>query len=574
MNTQPTPKDYSNLTKAQLIELIHGMENSKQYGLVWDAERVPEKVVEDCKFMLPVLKEVATKRIQTSDEDLTHILIEGDNYHALSTLNYTHAKKIDLIYIDPPYNTGKANEWKYNDKFVDKTDNYYHSKWLQMMSTRLIAAFNLLTENGIILISIDDHELANLKLLSNKIFGESNWLETFIWNTEGNIDNQKKIKSKHEYILAFAKNEKLFKAPTVIDPNISQDSKLYNDTIENSITKNGSKNPTSKVIAPIGFPCLEKEGLIKATDKSWPKIHNEINIFNYETTNETVFESGWSSKSLLEQFIKNQFEPIIDSKGQKTWFKITKTGAIYVYKSRSSDQSHVLSVLSNFGTTKKNSEELKRMGIAFNFPKPVDLVKYILQLHNNKNATIVDFFAGSGTTGHAVLNLNKEDGGKRQFILCTNNENKIAEEITYKRILKVVEGYGANQGIPANVRYYKTDFVKKTSNKGQVRMDVTWSCTEMLCVKEGIYELYKESFDWKIFKHNDKIMAIYYDFATANLSEIKEELEQLEGQKTLYQFCQNPLGFNEKEVLSWEDLGIKLKTIPQKILDIYNQLYK
>ena len=168
-------KDYSNLTKDQLLEVIEKLEGKKKYGLVWDEERVPEKVVTDCQDKLPVLTEVKGKQITTDENEPTHILIEGDNYHALSVLNYTHKGKIDLIYIDPPYNTGNK-DFIYNDKYVEKEDTWRHSKWLAFMNKRLELAKELLTDKGVIFISIDDNEQSQLKMLCDSIFGEQNFV--------------------------------------------------------------------------------------------------------------------------------------------------------------------------------------------------------------------------------------------------------------------------------------------------------------------------------------------------------------------------------------------------------------
>jgi adenine-specific DNA-methyltransferase len=166
---------YDNLSKEELLRLVERQESelkSKKYGLVWDSEREPEQVVLNCENNLPILKRVKGKEIRTVDED-DNILIEGDNYHALTVLNYTHKEKVDVIYIDPPYNTGNK-DFIYNDRYVDKEDGFRHSKWLNFMGKRLKLAKSLLKETGVIFISIDDHELAQLKLLCDEIFGEDN----------------------------------------------------------------------------------------------------------------------------------------------------------------------------------------------------------------------------------------------------------------------------------------------------------------------------------------------------------------------------------------------------------------
>jgi len=156
--------DYATWEKEDLIKKIKALEKRKKYGLVWDAAKEPEKVVLDCRDELPVLKEIRGNEIHTHKDNVTHILIEGDNYHALSVLNYTHEKAVDLIYIDPPFNTG-AKDWKYNNNYVDTNDAYRHSKWLSMMSNRLTLAKRLLKDNGVLICAIDDNELSRLGLL-------------------------------------------------------------------------------------------------------------------------------------------------------------------------------------------------------------------------------------------------------------------------------------------------------------------------------------------------------------------------------------------------------------------------
>lgn len=161
----------SNDEKSALLGLLH---EQKKYGLVWEDK--PEDVELQMARELPVLTEVKERAIiSEAPEAPNHILIEGDNLHALTALTYTHAGKIDVIYIDPPYNTGNK-DFVYNDRYVDKEDSYRHSKWLSFMSRRLRIARSLLSDHGVIFISIDDNEQAALKLLCDEVFGDTNFI--------------------------------------------------------------------------------------------------------------------------------------------------------------------------------------------------------------------------------------------------------------------------------------------------------------------------------------------------------------------------------------------------------------
>lgn len=167
---------YENYTKEQLIDKIKLLEKQR-YGLVWEDK--PEEIADQCERELPVLTEDKTKELVKDHSKPTNFIFEGDNYHTLYTLNFTHKRKIDTIYIDPPYNTGNKS-WRYNNDYIDKEDRFRHSKWLSFMSKRLRLARRLLKETGIIICAIDDYEFASLKLLFDEIYGEQNRLGTLV----------------------------------------------------------------------------------------------------------------------------------------------------------------------------------------------------------------------------------------------------------------------------------------------------------------------------------------------------------------------------------------------------------
>jgi adenine-specific DNA-methyltransferase len=214
-------KDYSELSKDDLIKIVEKLESRKKYGLIWDEEKVKEQFEKDAVNALPVLKEVKGKEITDKNGGPVNILIEGDNYHALSVLNFTHQGKIDVIYIDPPYNTG-GGDFKYNDRFINKEDSFRHSKWLSFMDKRLRLAKGILKDDGVMFISIDDNEQPQLSLLLSEIFGEDN-VETMIWRKsgfgrDGKMKNTTTFRKDHEYIMICYKyNKKLNKIEEIPD---------------------------------------------------------------------------------------------------------------------------------------------------------------------------------------------------------------------------------------------------------------------------------------------------------------------------------------------------------------------
>jgi adenine-specific DNA-methyltransferase len=392
-------------------------------------------------------------------------IIHGDNLEALKALLPEYEGRVKCIYIDPPYNTGNEN-WAYNDNVNDPKikkwlgevvgkegdDLTRHDKWLCMMYPRLKLLHKLLSEDGLIFISIDDNEYQNLKAICDEIFGKASFITNFTWRTDGNFDNQAKIKINHEYILCYAKDSELFEHPKVVDPNIPEGSKLFKTEIRNTIVKNGPKNPMSDVKLPIGFPCDLENGLIAARTNAFPHYQNDAIIENYKLANEVTVRSGWSSKGIFEEFIKTKFQAVKDTKGQDTIFTISKTGAIENIKLRA-EPSHVVSSLYNMGSTQNMSSELKKMGIDFDYPKSLTLIQYLISIVNGEDFIVLDSFAGSGTTAHAVLNLNKKDKKNRQFIIIEMVD--YVETITSERVKQVMRGYADVEGTGGSFNFYE-----------------------------------------------------------------------------------------------------------------------
>lgn len=445
----------------------------ERYGMNWPGKANCFKTIQQ-----PSIATLIPVRDESIDFDTTqNLFIEGDNLEVLKLLQKSYLGKIKMIYIDPPYNTG--NDFIYPDNYSENLDTYleytgqidgegrkfatntemdgrFHSKWMNMIYPRLFLAKNLLKEDGVIFISIDDKEVSNLKALCNEIFGEENILAQFMWRTDGNFDNQAKVKKCHEYILAFCKNINAFPAPPSVDPSINSNSKIFKGEIRNTIVKNGQANPISTILLPIGFPVEFEKGILEKRNNSWPHYLNDAQVSDFKLQNETLIESGWSSRDLVLEFIANKMEPIVDGKGQETTFLISKAGALEVIKKRGENQSHVISVITNVGNTQTTSANLKKDEIYFDYPKPVQLLKYLISMNSGNEFIALDFFGGSGTLAQAVMELNKErkeSFSRIKFILvqlpepCDSNSTAFKSgcltiaDVAKKRIKLYIEKY-------------------------------------------------------------------------------------------------------------------------------------
>ncbi len=425
--------------KAKLTEIEKELK-SKKYGLIWEEHE--EKVDEELKKNIPVFREIEEKEICSDKNNNINFLLEGDNLHSLYLLEKTHKSKIDFIYIDPPYNT-ENKEFIYDDKRIGIDDGYRHSKWISFMAKRLNVARKLLSNDGVIFISIDKNEFAQLKLLCDDIFGENNFIGTLIWRKKyGGGQTDEFFVTEHEYIFGYRKTDKF----NWIDKKVQKTDESYKYEDEN-----GKFNITK----------LEKWGS-SAHREDRPTMYFSI----LDPDNNELFpiapdgqDGRWRvGKNRMEDLIKNDL--IYWNKDEKNnrWIPYEKTyytGNEYkIIKSRS-----ILYDLAETGDATKTLTEIFEKKDVFPNPKPVEIIRFLLE--HTKSETVLDFFAGSGTTAQAVLEQNKEDGKNRKFILCTNNENNICEEITYKRIEKVIKGYGDHIGIPANLKYYTTEYVKR-----------------------------------------------------------------------------------------------------------------
>jgi adenine-specific DNA-methyltransferase len=567
-----TIKDYDSWEKSRLIEELKRLSARKKYGLVW--EEKPEDVVEQCKTELPVLEEVEDRALEVDPLLPINFIIEGDNYHALSVLNYTHAGKVDAIYIDPPYNTGAKN-WVYNNDFVDGNDSFRHSKWLSFMERRLKLAKTLLKNDGIIVVTIDDYEIATLTLLMNEIFGEENHLGTIvIKNNPQGRSSVSGFQVSHEYALFYGRGRearigRLARTQEQIDRYKEIDD-LGPFEWRNFRAQYSTESPKMK------YPIFVKKDCssFRLPKMKWNEDRQSYDLLEKPDASEVVSlpidpngrERTWKwSKETVKKVKDAEMGARLDQ---------SKKPTVY-YKGRMKDDGMLPYTIwdkPDYSASSMGSNLLASMiGVKkFDYPKSLYAVMDSLRvLTSKKNALILDFFAGSGTTGHAVMELNKEDDGRRHFILCTNNENGIAENVTYQRIQKAVHGFGETKGVPANVRYFKTTFVPMSNVSDDTRRSLIQRSTEMLCVKESTFKKLYDNKKFKIYRSNDKTTGILFDLDA--IDEFKERLESTELVANVYVFSLTSDNFSE----DFADLKIthRIRPIPEGILEVYRKIF-
>lgn len=577
--------------KAKIIELeteLENLKNTKKYWLVWDSEKEPEQVVLDCQNKLPILKEEKSRKILNDNSWESNLLIEWDNYHSLQVLNYTHKEAIDIIYIDPPYNTW-WEDFIYNDKIIDENDTYRHSKWLNFMDKRIDLAKRLLKEDGLLVISIDDNEMPQLKLLLDEYFqdkvkivvvkmSEASWLKM------GAVKKAWIIPKYKEYILFaklwwvknmyfdYIKKDKWDNEYNLFIENFTKEDKKYIDTISNSdFISNNDISKIDLILSKISIVSVSK----KIKDLS---IEQKKEL-------EWKYNNAWR---IARTAASSSVKKLVDIKKEKLnqrFFSIisVRDKILYIWKSDYSKESkqprvqlifaednlmvHPWDLWLDIKTTWLEAEWWVKFK---NGKKPLSLIKKIIKT-KSKDSLVLDFFAWSWTTWHAVLDLNKEDNGNRRFILCTNNEWKICEGKTYKRLTNVL-----NSNKNWNLRYYKTDFVEIENLKeitDQKKLELTYNAWELLAIKEWIYNELEKNEYWQIFESNKDIVAVYFKESSRRIDDMKNRLIEIQKQKwwkVKWYIYNNPY---EKTMFK----GIKkleLKDIPDPILKVYREINK
>lgn len=552
-------KTLDGLTNDEKSALLGLLRSHKKYGLVWEDK--PEDIETKLEESLPVLTEVKDRAIISDNPDApNHILIEGDNLEALAALSYTHDRKIDIIYIDPPYNTGNK-DFVYNDSYVDAEDSYKHSKWLSFMDKRLRVAKKLLKDDGAIFVSIDENEYSQLRLLLNEIFGEENFRNTILvrrriksLNSQFADRGLQSLNVGFEYIVCYSKTDKFTMEALRVQKSEKSEKGRWD------VFWSNADRPTMR---------YELLGFTPETGQ-W-RNSKEKALIAVENYNRYI--ESFSDRYSLEEYseitgIKDFIRRIPNGVG--------KNGGVQHWVAPSSTTLRT----SNW-TDIEVSQIGKEFDLPFNNPKSKLLLMELLKLTKTPNPVILDFFAGSGTTLHATLQLN-EDGQKRQCILVTNNENKICENVTYVRCKSVIEGYTTPKGTSVtglsnnSLRYYKTSLLDRERTMPNMRKLVALA-TDLLCIKEDIYT---EAATFGKLKLNPQIARYFNDGKSQMLVIYREEairyfvgeIENMDfnGKLKVYLFAPDRYAFDD-DFFAVED-KVQLCALPAAIYDAYQKV--
>ena len=420
--------------KFQQLFSEHITSEPERYMLNWAGKSEAYRILQaqTCKTLTPRPAE------SVNFDSTENIFIEGENLDVLKVLQKSYFNSIKMIYIDPPYNTG--NDFVYNDNFKQdlkdyqeqsgeldeegklklafkknsKENGHFHSKWLNMMLPRLHLAKNLLKDDGVIFISIDDNEQAQLKLLCDEVFGEENFVAEFTLASNSAKNNSKFVSITHEYLVCYAKN----KQQTLNDWKVSKNNLNEFKKIAENLFKKGLTNDEvhNELLSLVKYPkyyefdhytYIDEKGLYQASDLTAPNSTNRYDIIHPTTGN--VCKSGtrgWAySKTEIEKLIQEGY--ILFGDDEKTMPRLKN----YLFENEKSLPRSVL-----FFDSQSSTKWIKQEKLNFDFPKAIDYIKYIVSMYPEKNLTILDFFSGSGTTAHAVMQLNAEDNGNRRFI--------------------------------------------------------------------------------------------------------------------------------------------------------------
>jgi len=618
-------RDYQNWSREKLLHEYKELLKRKKFGIVWEDQT--ENVAEQCKDNLPVLVRVKEVKDCITDKDKRfNYIIEGDNYHALSVLNYTHKKAFDCIYMDPPFNNGDKN-WKYNNAFVDKNNRFRHSTWLSMMAKRLNLAKRILKDDGVLICAIDKNEQVHLGVLLEDIFKEYEIHCIAIVHNPRGVQGDNFAYTNEFAFFVCRKNLKVI-----------QRFERSKDEIEfRNLRDNGGESLRTDA-KNCFYPIFVKDEKIIGfgnvpADTFHPKRKNvkrQGGSFEVWPIDNGGVERKW-------RYARQSVEEIIDL----LQVKQNRNGDIEIELAKIEDRPKTVWADARYDANEYGTKLVKRItGKDFPFPKSLYTVKDCLEcvIKNRKNALVLDPFAGSGTTGHAVLEINAEDSGNRRFILCTNNEDndntgiRVARDICLPRIQNVINGYkyvgsdsrilferkitlsdfkksdkiveeieqvklnnskrfddfdiklndgvlkligqsntsGFQQGLGGNLRYYTTEFVGNVKTDNDKRV-LTSRSTEMLCLAEDtLDEILVNRGLFAIYQNNKQMTGIIYDEDA--IDDFKKEARKYRKSLVVYVFSYDHT-YNEEDFEGLANLQA-VKPIPEVILNVYRKIYK
>lgn len=449
---------YDDLSREDLIRLLARREKEprRRFGLVWEQDDLEREAALNADFV--ALEQDGA--LSCGGAPYRNLLIEGDNFDALRYLRMTHAGRVKCIYIDPPYNTGNR-DFVYNDRFLDKDDAFRHSKWLEFMYRRLALARDLLRDDGAIFVSIDDNEIFALGMLMNQIFGEANFVANIIWQKRYSCANDHKtIAPMHDFVIVYRMSE----------------------SWRRNLLPRGEEKDRQ-------YRFEDEKGVFRCSDYTCPKSAEERPNLYYAVTNPNTGEEVWPKRTRVwayspDEHLRNVAEDLVywgkDGKGKVPAFKRYKhalrhgDGVVPTTWWPHEEVGH------NDSAKKELMALLPEDERSFSTPKPTGLIERILRIAAGPSDLVLDFFAGSGTTGHAVLKLNAEDGGTRRFILVSNSEatadrpeKNLCRDVCARRMRRVIEGYGGLPGLGGGFAYLRARRVG-IGELGALSADPVW----------------------------------------------------------------------------------------------------
>jgi adenine-specific DNA-methyltransferase len=486
-------KQHSDDDSLMAINSIERELTAKKYGLIWEEHQ--EEVDKKMETHIPVFSEVPEYEVMEDEHNTTfNFLLEGDNLHSLNLLEKTNRGKVNIIYIDPPYNTGNK-DFVYNDEFVGREDLFRHSTWLSFMSERLRIAYKLLSKDGVIFVSIDDNEQAQLKLLMDEIFSEDNFIMCMPRITKKSGKTTSAYAKNHDYILVYTKRDQdIFvmeehedNAFKYADEYIEERGKYkLNQTLDyNSLSYSPALDYPLEIEGEVFYPGGSKElweerqrGKHRRADWAW-------------RWSKKLFQFGYDNGFVVIKRKKDGSARIYTKTYLNAKIGKNSNGDFIIEHNKRVKATSSIEYIDNKYSNDNAKKDLSIFGLGdkFDYSKPVELIKKLIKAYYKNNALVLDFFAGSGTTAQAVLELNKEDSGSRRFILCTNNENNICREVTYQRIKSILTGTMISEGeyskkIKGNLKYYVTDFVDKESD--ELTNELLEHIVEMIQLEYGV----------------------------------------------------------------------------------------